>query len=104
MDMYKVFRALRFVNTVNHIRNEKNKAVATFSEVSHHIETAHEAREVITRIVEKEVGREDLQYVIRAGKRYGPGVANRIYARYMRQRAIEQSLEEEADESETSQD
>ena len=106
MDMYKVFKAIRFANTVNNIRNQKNKALATFAEVSRHIETAHEASEVTTHIIAKEVSREDFHYVVRIGKRYGPGVANRVYARYMRQRALEAEglLEEEIDGSETPQD
>ncbi len=102
--MYKVFKAIRFANTVNNIRNEKNKALATFAEVSRHVETAHEAREVANHVVAKEVSREDFHYVLRIGKRYGPGVANRVYARYMRQRALEtEALEEEIDEPEAPQ-
>ena len=97
MDMFKVIKAIRFANKVNNLRQEKNKALAMLSDVTYHVETTHETREVCERIVNKEVGREDLRYVVKMGKRYGPGVANRVYARYMRQRALEmQELEEDS--------
>ena len=103
MDMMKIIKAIRFANTVNNIRNQKNKALATFSTVTHNLETAHEAGEVARHVVNKEVSREDLHYVIRIGKRHGPNIANRVYARYMRQRALEaqEALEDAEDGSET---
>ncbi len=99
MDMMKIVKAIRLANTVNQMRGQKNKGLSTFSEVTHQLETVHEAGEVTRHIINKEVGREDLHYVLHIGKRHGPGVANRVYARYMRQRALEaQALEEEIDE------
>lgn len=102
MDMMKIVKAIRFANTVNHMRGEKNKALSTFSQVTHQLETVHEAGEVTRHVINDEVTREDLHYVLRIGKRHGPGVANRVYARYMKQRALEaqQALEEGIDESE----
>ena len=94
MDMRRIVKIIRIANTVNNIRNQKNKAVSTFAEVSHHIETAHEARQVTTHIINDEVSREDLYYVLRIGKRYGPGIANRVYLRYMNQRALEIEAED----------
>jgi hypothetical protein len=106
MDMMRLIKAIRFANTVNHMRGEKNKGLETFSRVSHQLETMHEASEVTRHVVNKEVSSEDLHYIIRIGKRHGPGVANRVYARYMKQRALEaqEALEEEVDEPETTQD
>ena len=106
MDMMKVVKAIRFANTVNHVRGEKNRALATFSKVSHHLETVHEAGEVTRHVINEEVTGEDLRYILRIGKRHGPGVANRVYARYMKQRALEaqEALEEDSDGPETAQD
>jgi len=103
MDMMKIVKAIRFANTVNKIRNQRNKALATFSAVTHNVESAHEAGEVARHIVNKEVSRDDLHYVIRIGRRHGPSIANRVYARYMRQRALEaqEDQEEEEDGPET---
>lgn len=101
MDMHRVVKLIRFANTVNTIRNEKNKALSAFSEVSRHIESAHEAREVTSHIINKEVSSEDLHYVLRIGKRYGPGFANRVYLRYMERRAVEEQIEEDTDGPET---
>lgn len=95
MDMLRVIKAIRFANKVNHFRKERNKALAVVSDVTYHVESAHETREVCSNIINKEVSREDLHYVVKMSKRYGPGVANRVYARYMQQRALEQNLEEE---------
>jgi len=98
MDMMRIIKAIRFANTVNSMAGEKNKALSTFSEVTHQLETVHEAGEVSRHVMNKEVSSDDLHYVIRIGKRHGPGVANRVYARYMRQRALEaQALEEGLD-------
>lgn len=106
MDMLKVIKAIRLANKVNHIRGEKNKALSAFSQVSHQLETMHEASEVTRHVLNQEVTGEDLHYVIRIGKRHGPGVANRVYARYMRQRASEaqQTEEDDADGPEATQD
>lgn len=97
MDMLKVIKVIRLANNVNHLRGEKNKALSTFSQISHQIETIHEASEVTRHIVNQEVTGDDLHYVIRIGKRHGPGVANRVYARYMRQRAEALQAEEDED-------
>lgn len=94
MDMMKVIKAIRFANTVNSIRNEKNKALSTFSQVTHNLETVHEGSEVARHVLNDEVTGDDLHYVIRIGKRHGPGLANRVYARYMRQRMLEAEAEE----------
>lgn len=106
MDMMKIIKAIRFANTVNHIRGEKNKGLEALVRVSRQIETTHEAGEVTRHLINQEVTRDDLHYVLRIGKRHGPGVANRVYARYMRQRAIEaqQALEDVDDGPETAQD
>jgi len=98
MDMHKLFQVIRYANMANGIRIEKNRALATIAEVTHHVETVHEAREVTTHVINKEVSREDFHYVVRISKRYGPKFANRVYARYMQQRAMQaqQALEEEA--------
>lgn len=98
--MLRVIKAIRFANKVNHFRKERNKALSMVSDVTYHVESVHETREVCQNIANKEVKREDLHYVVRMGKRYGPGVANRVYARYMQQRAMEQELEEAIDEQE----
>lgn len=101
MDMMNIIKAIRFANTVNQMNGQKNKALSTFSEVTRQLETVHEAAEVSRHVMNKEVSSEDLHYVLRIGKRHGPGVANRVYARYMRQRALEvQALEEGLDEPE----
>jgi len=99
MDMMRLIKAIRFANSVSHLRGEKSKGLSTFSKVTHHLEAAHEAGELTRHVLNKEVGSEDLQYVVRIGKRYGPNVANRVYARYMRRRALEaqEALEEEDD-------
>ncbi len=98
MDMMKIIKAIRFANTVHQMNGQKNKALSTFSEVTRRLETVHEASEVSRHVMNKEVSSEDLHYVLRIGKRHGPGVANRVYARYMRQRALEaQALDEGLD-------
>jgi hypothetical protein len=101
MDMMRVIKAIRFANTVSNMRGEKDKALNIFSKVTQKLEEAHETSDVARHIINKEVCREDLHYVMRTGRRYGPGLANRVYARYMEQRALEAAvLEEEIDEPE----